>query len=83
MFLNFANLLGVTGRVIFGTGGTGSTSINSSIAGRLFSSLFLLFKLTTPLSLLLTLSPLLLGAVSIVSSDDIDQRDCCLFGEGV
>jgi hypothetical protein len=68
---------------ILGTGGTGSTSINSSILGLILSSLFRLLKLTTPLSLLLTLSPLLLGAVSMVSSELDDQRDCCFEGEGV
>lgn len=85
-FLNLANLPGVTGALysgILGTGGTGSTSINSSILGLILSSLFRLLKLTTPLSLLLTLSPLLLGAVSIVSSELEDQRDCCFEGEGV
>jgi len=68
---------------ILGTGGTGSTSINSSILGLVLSSLFRLLKLTTPLNLLLTLSPLLLGAVSIVPSELEDQRDCCFEGEGV
>ena len=92
-FLRPLNLLGVVGIAgiclvgIHGTGGTSSpsTSINSSILGLILSSDFLLLILIAPLILLLTLSMLGLGmgADFSVSSELMDHRDCCFWGEGV